>query len=58
MVTISTHCICTYVHSVMLSIQDSVTFFFFSTQQVLLASRQFLLDVYQDFAVVWPALLM
>ena len=30
----------------------------FSTQQVLVATRQFLLDVYQDFVVVWPALLM
>ena len=29
-----------------------------STQALLVNSRQFLLDVYQDFVVVWPALLM
>ena len=36
----------------------NVGFFPSSTNQVLLAAREFALDVYQDLAVVWPGLLM
>ena len=34
------------------------TFAYSSAQALLVEARQFLLEVYRDFTIVWPALLM